>query len=215
MTQTDRTTESLLSRRALAEKATPGPWEVDKSEITSAVYVETSWGHLICDSSDHGDAAHIAVSDPATVMADIAEILRLRAENEKLRKSVGIQRGMVQEAYQTAALAWGGEIPSPLPGHTHMTEEEACAMFDHLNCPWCGGSGHVDDCDEADQAVKATLERLEKEADWLAENCWKKPEGEYLPLREMRGGFYCDACPYDYDCRKCWRAAARKAVETS
>lgn len=139
MTQTDRTTESLLSRRALAEKATPGPWEVDKSEITSAVYVETSWGHLICDSSDHGDAAHIAANSPDVVMADIDEILRLRAQ----------------------------------------------------------------------------VERLEKEANWLAEYCWKKPEVEYHPLREMRGGFYCGACPYDYDCRKCWRAAARKAVETS
>ncbi len=135
----NRTTESLLARRALAEKATPGPWEVDKSEITSAVYVETSWGHLICDSSDHGDAAHIAVSDPATVMADIDEILRLREQ----------------------------------------------------------------------------VERLEKEADWLAEYCWKKPEAEYHPLREMRGGFYCGACPYDYDCRKCWREAARKAVEAN
>lgn len=137
MTKDNRTTESLLSRRALAEKATPGPWEVDKSEITSAVYVETSWGHLICDSSDHGDAAHIAVSDPATVMADIDEILRLRAQ----------------------------------------------------------------------------VERLEKEADWLAEYCWKKPEAEYHPVREMRGGFYCGACPHDHDCRKCWREAARKAVE--
>lgn len=214
MTEDSLTTEALLARRELAEKATPGPWEVDKSEITSAVYVETDWGHLICESDDE-DAAHIAANSPDVVMADIDEILRLRTENEKLRKSVEIQRGMVQEAYQTAALAWGGEIPSPLPGHTHMTEEEACAMFDHLNCPWCGGSGHVDDCDEADQAVKATLERLEKEADWLAENCWKKPEVEYHPLREMRGGFFCDACPYDYDCRKCWREAARKAVETS
>ena len=139
MTEDNRTTESLLSRRALAEKATPGPWEVDKSEITSAVYVETSWGHLICDSSDHGDAAHIAVSDPATVMADIDEILRLREQ----------------------------------------------------------------------------VEWLEKEADWLAEYCWKKPEAEYHPLREMRGGFYCGACPYDYDCRKCWREAARKAVEAN
>lgn len=175
MTEDSLTTEALLARRELAEKATPGPWEVDKSEITSAVYVETDWGHLICESDDE-DAAHIAANSPDVVMADIDEILRLRTENEKLRKSVEIQRGMVQEAYQTAALAWGGEIPSPLPGHTHITEEEA---------------------------------------DWLAENCWKKPEAEYHPLREMRGGFFCDACPHDYDCRKCWREAARKAVEAN
>jgi hypothetical protein len=223
---TNRTTESLLARRALAEKATPGPWGQVIAGLERVVI--DSKGTVICtvcldeDFSDKeterqvlANLYYIAVNSPAIVMADIDEILRLRTENEKLRKSVEIQRGMVQEAYQTAALAWGGEIPSPLPGHTHMTEEEACAMFDHLNCPWCGGSGHVDDCDEADQAVKATLERLEKEADWLAENCWKKPEVEYHPLREMRGGFFCDACPYDYDCRKCWREAARKAVEAN
>lgn len=136
MTEDSRTTESMLARRELAEKATPGPWEVDKSEITSAVYVETDWGHLICESDDE-DAAHIAANSPGVVMADIDEILRLRAQ----------------------------------------------------------------------------VERLEKEADWLAEYCWKKPEAEYHPLREMRGGFYCGTCPHDHDCRKCWREAARKAVE--
>ena len=102
MTEDNRTTESLLSRRALAEKATPGPWEVDKSEITSAVYVETSWGHLICDSSDHGDAAHIAVSDPATVMADIAEILRLRAEVEFWRQETQDVRENFERTLQCA-----------------------------------------------------------------------------------------------------------------
>ena len=209
MFDSDRTTEALLARRALASKATPGPWEVDKSEITSAVYVETDWGHLICESDDE-DAAHIAANSPDVVMADIDEILRLRTENEKLRKSVEIQRGMVQEAYQTAALAWGGEIPSPLPGHTHMTEEEACAMFDHLNCPWCGGSGHVDDCDEADQAVKATLERLEKEADWLA--LVLANAGCGIPLTEYIGESVNGMSP---PAPEHWREAARKAVEAN
>lgn len=70
---------------------------------------------------------------------------------------------------EVAAAAWGGEIPSPLPSHTHMTEEE---FTERYNCPWCGGSGHIDDCDEADKQVKAQLERMEREADvlsiWLA-----------------------------------------------
>ena len=70
---------------------------------------------------------------------------------------------------EVAAAAWGGEIPSPLPGHTHMTEEKFSESYD---CPWCGGSGHIDDCDEADKQVKAQLERLDREADvlsiWLA-----------------------------------------------
>lgn len=66
---------------------------------------------------------------------------------------------------EVAAAAYGGKIPSPLPGHTHMTEE---GFTERYNCPWCGGSGHIDDCDEADKQVKAQLERLEREADWLA-----------------------------------------------
>ncbi len=161
MTEDSLTTEALLARRELAEKATPGPWEVDKSEITSAVYVETDWGHLICESDDE-DAAHIAANSPDVVMADIDEILRLRAEVEFWRQ----ETQDVRENFERTL-----------------------------------------------QCERNKTDRLEREADWLAEYCWKKPEAEYHPLREMRGGFYCGACPHDHDCRKCWREAARKAVE--
>lgn len=150
MMKNDRTTESLLARRALAEKATPGPWGQVIAGLERVVI--DSKGTVVCtvcldeDFSDKeterqvlANLYYIAVNSPAIVMADIDEILRLRAQ----------------------------------------------------------------------------VERLEKEADWLAEYCWKKPEAEYHPLREMRGGFYCGACPYDYDCRKCWREAARKAVEAN
>lgn len=148
MFDSDRTTEALLARRALASKATPGPWGQVIAGLERVVI--DSKGTVVCtvcldeDFSDKeterqvlANLYYIAVNSPAIVMADIDEILRLRAQ----------------------------------------------------------------------------VERLEKEADWLAEYCWKKPEAEYHPLREMRGGFFCDACPYDYDCRKCWREAARKAVE--
>ena len=62
---------------------------------------------------------------------------------------------------EVAAAAWGGEIPSPLPGHT-SSEEQMVEMFDHLNCPFCGGSGHVDDCDEIQ--IKLLRERDEARA---------------------------------------------------
>lgn len=52
-------------------------------------------------------------------------------------------------------------------------------------------------------------ERLEKEADWLALKAWKKRDSEYLPEREHE----CLECPFDHDCVKCWREAARRAVE--
>ena len=143
----NRTTESLLARRALAEKAAKGDWYMFRLTHPSDHFnVRASFSaanvEQICQcnaptDANQANATHIAANSPDVVMDDIDEILRLRAQ----------------------------------------------------------------------------VERLEKEADWLAEYCWKKPEAEYHPLREMRGGFYCGACPHDHDCRKCWREAASKAVE--
>lgn len=103
-----------------------------------------------------GDSKELDKLGPA------ATVFRLCRELELARKHAVTMS-------EVAAAAWGGEIPSPLPGHTCMTEEE---FTERYNCPWCGGSGHIDDCDEADKQVKAQLERLEREADvlsiWLA-----------------------------------------------
>lgn len=104
------------------------------------------------------------LGDPGALdkLSPAATIFRLCRELELSRKHAVTMS-------EVAAAAWGGEIPSPLPGHTHMTEEE---FTERYNCPWCGGSGHIDDCDEADKQVKAQLERLDREADvlsiWLA-----------------------------------------------
>ena len=163
MMKNDCTTGSLLARRALAEKATPGPW-VRKGEYL----VYGPWGDRPVSGKEGilnpADAAHIAANDPPTVIADIDEILRLRAEVEFWRQ----ETQDVRENFERT-----------------------------LQC-------------ERDKT-----DRLEKQADWLAEYCWKKQEAEYHPLREMRGGFYCGTCPHDHDCRKCWREAARKAVEAN
>ena len=162
MTEDSLTTEALLARRELAEKATPGPWEVDKSEITSAVYVETDWGHLICESDDE-DAAHIAANSPDVVMADIDEILRLRAEVEFWRQ----ETQDVRENFERT-----------------------------LQC-------------ERDKT-----DRLEREADWLAE--------QLSYSCSFTGEHNCGIpkpCPKTYGCgcldveAEEWREAARKAVE--
>ena len=121
------------------------------------------------------------LGDPGALdeMGSAATIFRLCRELELARKhSVTMS--------EVAKAAWGGEIPSPLPGHTHMTEEE---FTERYNCPWCGGSGHIDDCDEADKQVKAQLERLNQEADWLI--------GEKIVTEAVAS----------------WRRAAREAVE--
>lgn len=121
------------------------------------------------------------LGDPGALdkMGPAATVFRLCRELELATKRVITMS-------EVAAAAWGGEIPSPLPGHTHMTEE---GFTERYNCPWCGGSGHIDDCDEADKQVKAQLERLNQEADWLI--------GEKIVTEAVAS----------------WRRAAREAVE--
>lgn len=138
------------------------------------------------------------LGDPGALdeMGSAATVFRLCRELELARKhSVTMS--------EVAKAAWGGEIPSPLPGHTHMTEEE---FTERYNCPWCGGSGHIDDCDEADKQVKAQLERLDREADvlsiWLA-NAYI--DIDLLP--EIDSGAMNPPLPEDV------REAAREAVE--
>ena len=121
------------------------------------------------------------LGDPGALdeMGSAATVFRLCREVELATK-----RAVAMS--EVAAAAWEGEIPSPLPGHTHMTEE---GFTERYNCPWCGGSGHIDDCDEADKQVKAQLERLNQEADWLI--------GEKIVTEAVAS----------------WRRAAREAVE--
>lgn len=96
-------------------------------------------------------------------MGSATTIFRLCRELELARKHAVTMS-------EVAAAAWEGEIPSPLPGHTHMTEEK---FTERYNCPWCGGSGHIDDCDEADKQVKAQLEAAERKAYLLEQsNLW-------------------------------------------
>ena len=93
----DRSIESLLARRELAEKATPGPWGQVIAGLERVVI--DSKGTVVCtvcldeDFSDKeterqvlANLYYIAVNSPAIVMADIDEILRLRAQVERLEK---------------------------------------------------------------------------------------------------------------------------------
>ena len=91
----NRTAEALLARRALAEKATPGPWEKDDIDNVFRKPTKTSeeYQAVVLLGQQEGiyhptkaNAAHIAANSPDVVMADIDEILRLRAEVERLEK---------------------------------------------------------------------------------------------------------------------------------
>lgn len=90
MFDSDRTTEALLARRALAEKATPEKWNLLQIFAEDENYVgPETWadmGKAVCICRYAKDAQYIAANSPDVVMADIDEILRLRAQVERLEK---------------------------------------------------------------------------------------------------------------------------------
>lgn len=96
MSNPERTIESLLARRALAEKATKGDWYMVRLTHPSDHFnVRASFSaanvEQICrcnapTDANKANAAHIATNSPDVVMADIDEILRLRAQVERLEK---------------------------------------------------------------------------------------------------------------------------------
>ncbi len=193
MMKNDRTTESLLARRALAEKATPGPWanndnverlfgrephdwwivyadfcgikgapilQCSMYGATEAEKIESRKKEKMYDPGISGcNAAHIAANSPDVVMADIDEILRLRAEVEFWRQ----ETQDVRENFERT-----------------------------LQC-------------ERDKT-----DRLEREADWLA--LVLANAGCGIPLTEYIGEAVNGMSP---PAPEHWREAARKAVETS
>lgn len=72
---------------------------------------------------------------------------KTEAENARLRAELETAKQVAASAQAVAQEAWAGEIPSPLPGHKRANEEELLAQVEHLNCPLCGGSGHIGDCE--------------------------------------------------------------------
>ena len=87
----DRSTERLLQRKQVAEeagKAHPGEWGTDIRYNLKMTAVCADNGEPLCmmtDDEDVATATHIALSDPGTTQQDIEEIIKLRAENERLR----------------------------------------------------------------------------------------------------------------------------------
>lgn len=86
MTKIDLSTEVLLVRRELAEKATPGPWRHPGRSLVVSMTSEDE--RIICDAKKAADAAYIAANDPPTVISTIDELLRLRAELEQYKDGI-------------------------------------------------------------------------------------------------------------------------------
>lgn len=161
------TPELLAELKEKAEKATPGPWVLEIwSGQGTATHVKqgltTGNGAHVASYVNGSCAEYIAAANPSVVLALISEIKRLRHKEDFYVKAMA-------EYHQVAKMAWDGEIPSPLPGH-ESSEEKMIEQFEYLNCPACGGSGHVGDCDEAIQKLKCDIEKLRKENEELHAN---------------------------------------------
>lgn len=194
----DRSEAALRERLEIAGKATKGPWyhvlaaivgtkeSPDDDNATCICFTE--WG---ASGDPQANAAHIAASSPDVVREDIEEILRLRGEVKRLRDE--------NEALKNSAFEFG-----------------------------VGFSTKVNEMRAREEWFSRELARLDKEADWLVkmlshyiEDCPLKFSwlyAEELPIPKIDG---CDgAWPDDdyFDCsnstpEKCWREAARNAVE--
>lgn len=88
----DRSDAALRERLVIAEKATPKGestlWMVDPA-VPRDLCIRDAFNERILTMEDctaTAAAHHIAASSPDVVRADLEEILRLRAENERLNK---------------------------------------------------------------------------------------------------------------------------------
>ena len=83
-------TLNLDNLESKAKAATPGPWKSAyvKGHAFDQVFVEVNGGEFLCDvyGKTSVDAAYIASANPATMLALIAHIRELKAENVALRE---------------------------------------------------------------------------------------------------------------------------------
>ena len=146
--------------RELALAATRGPWATDRHLGSRSGEV------LIClDAQDRGrgiaiaetvpgtgeeacNAAYIAAANPDAVLALLNEVEQLR---DLIMRRPALNKGILH-----AYAAWNAEcyeataIPAPAANADHIdTEAEWEAHARDLDCPYCGGSGHIDDVQTA------------------------------------------------------------------
>lgn len=153
MNDIDLSTEALLKHRAIAEKATPGPWAVGGK---TSLWVEDGEGYGVCRMltpfNPRDTAAHIAANDPTTVMAHVDEILRLRSlvqEHEEYIANLEMDARHINQKIDEIVGSFGIE---PDTGNMYILDITKDAIFD----------------------LQERAARLDREADWLAHICAEK-----------------------------------------
>lgn len=192
--------------KELAEKATPGPWmahvflgpEVLTTGDIIGKYQVVIENEVIanCDNRN-GDCAFITAANPATILAMIAEIEQLQNENQYLKDwaQIDIDASKSSQAFEEELCAMMGIEPD-VP--EKAARSEILKRIGTLQPRKCA----CDECGEVEAELRAKVERLEKEADWLAEHHYERDEISQRILGEE----------YVYT-KEQWRESARKAVE--
>lgn len=218
MPKTDLSTEALLVRRELAEKATPGPWKPDEPfEVSRHIkaitgdgptdYVFLAWicpkpGEMGTHEQKANDASHIAANSPDVVIATIDELLRLRAENGRLKE--GLENALHVNELRLAEVAktlFTG-IAEGISGDSESVRVQTGATCVHCNACFTSAEdaiAHDKVCPKHPANIRAEL--LEKEAEWLANRlaCIQSARDIEPQTRDQNPEW--------------WREAARKAVE--
>lgn len=153
--------------------------------------------------------------DALTNSAAPSAITLRRTFVQAMCNTIQALRNETERYAEIAKMAHGGEIPSPLYGHPNTTEEEMVEQFQHLNCPYCGGSGHIEDTkDEAHSrlldshkrqrhVLYATMFALDWMSGVLSKSC--KEHGENPGYTRC---VHLGECPFIDDCvditPRCW-----------
>lgn len=191
MTKTELSTEALLDRRELAEKAAKRmPFEV--ARIVLCMGEEEREGN----HKDEDD--FLTSNDPNTVIATIDELLRLREENERLKE--GLENALHVNELRLAEIAKTliTGLAEGITGDSKSVTSQIRATCVHCNASFTRAeeaTAHDNVCPKHPANIRAG--RLEKEIDWLAQaaaNC------EWMGRRVSP---------------KFMREAARRAVESA
>lgn len=115
----DRSDAALQKRLELAKKATHGPWalwEWDNGVKEIRSNADPDEDH-VCRVWHKKDGDFLAKNSPIEVQADIEEILRLRAEVERLNKEADWLVGMLSHYTEDCPLkfSWVYEEMFPIP----------------------------------------------------------------------------------------------------
>lgn len=218
MPTTDLSTEALLVRREIAEKATPGPWKPDEPfEVSRHIkaitgdgptdYALLAWicpkpGEMGTHEQKANDAAHISSNSPDVVCATIDELLRLREENGRLKE--GLENALHVNELRLAEVAktlFTG-IVEGISGDSESVRVQTGATCVHCNACFTSAEdaiAHDKVCPKHPANIRAEL--LEKEAEWLANRlaCIQSAR-DIEPQTRYRSSEW-------------WRETARKAVE--